>query len=107
MKLTKTERPVVGQTVWFEYHCKESEDSADAEIWHHSHQKACVFARGHQGYGKTYKERADNGEVNMYRVRFADGFECTVFEDELCESRKDFCRPDPPERPEEGAGRRR
>lgn len=27
----------IGDEYWFEYHCKESHDSNDAELWYHSH----------------------------------------------------------------------
>ena len=46
----------------------------------------------------TLAERCEAAEVFCYTVRFADGVEWMVFEDELCVSPKDFCRPDPPAR---------
>ena len=98
MKVTSTGRPVVGQTVWFEYHCWESDCSADAELWHHSHQRVKITRQIERGYGKTFEERADNGALATYDIVFEDGFKSVAVEDELCESPGDFCRPDPPKR---------
>ncbi len=36
---TELELRNVGDVVWFEYHCWESPESSDAEIWYRSHQK--------------------------------------------------------------------
>jgi hypothetical protein len=33
-------RVKLGKTYWFEYHCQDGHDSADAKLWCHSHQKA-------------------------------------------------------------------
>ena len=69
----------------FEYHCLESEDSADAELWHRTHQEVAVL---HQ--------LSDVNEVEvgkMYRVRFADGFEGDVFADELMTTTNKFYCP--------------
>lgn len=71
---------------WFEYHCYEGEDSCDAELWHHTHQRVTVLNR---------IANVDECEVGkMYRVRFADGFEYGVFSDELVSDPKEFKRPD-------------
>jgi hypothetical protein len=43
----------------------------------------------------TQKEMAEEGCPRVYKVRFEDGFEYDVFEDELMDSPKDFYRPDP------------
>jgi len=70
----------------FEYHCYEGEDSADAELWHRTHQPVTILARLNKG-SKYLEER-------MYRVRFADGFEHDVFDDELVATTADYYRPD-------------
>jgi hypothetical protein len=68
----------------FEYHCYEGEDSCDAELWHHTHQRVTVLRR---------LKDADP-ELIMYRVVFQDGFEYDVFGDELVRSESEFERPD-------------
>jgi hypothetical protein len=44
----------------------------------------------------TLAERGNEGAPCLYRIRFDDGWESDVFEDELLTSREDFHRPDPP-----------
>ena len=88
----------VGQVLYFEYHCEESHDSADAELWYHSHQKAAVLGMV-QNDGvlvHSFKERCDCGHPLVYRVRFSDGYEGAACEDELCDSESEYCRSDPP-----------
>jgi len=68
----------------FEYHCWESENSVDAELWHHTHQSVDVLCR------------LDNPEQVMYRIRFNDGLEYDVFEDELADSPAEYERADYP-----------
>jgi len=66
-----------GQTVPFTYKCFESEESHDAELWHHTNQKATVIR-------KLPKKDIDEHEVGrMYNVRFKDGFKYDVTEEEL------------------------
>ena len=69
---------------YFEYHCYEGEDSADAIVWHHTHQKVEVLN----------KKTLDHTEFKVYRVRFPDGLEYDVFDDELMKSPEDYYRPD-------------
>ena len=69
---------------WFEYHCYEGEDSADAELWRHTHQRVAVL-------NNLYPQETD---IPMHRVRFDDRFECSVFDDELLTSQSLFYRPD-------------
>jgi len=94
----------IGAEVFFEYHCLESEASADAELWHQTHQQVTVLSRDDDGgdYSETLEKRIEMAEIIMYRVRFADGFESDVFEDELMFSESDYCRPDPPSKSEKG-----
>ena len=74
---------------WFEYHCLESEKSADAELWHRTHQLVTVIA-------KSWDDgEIDPGSPNRgYTVEFSDGFVGDAFNDELVASPKDFYRPD-------------
>jgi hypothetical protein len=73
---------------WFEYHCYEGEDSCDAELWHHTHQQVQIIKR-------LPPDEVDECEVGkMYLVKFADGYEYSVFGDELIKSPKEFYRPD-------------
>lgn len=90
-------RPV-GSRQWFEYHCNESHDSGDAQVWYRSHQQCEVLriADCDPVFFTGFRERADAGHQLLYRVRFDDGLEWDVFEDELVDSPADFCRPDPP-----------
>jgi len=71
---------------WFEYHCYEGEDSSDAELWHHTHQQVTILNK------ITNIDEADVGR--MYRVRFNNGFEYDVCDDELVSSPSEFERPD-------------
>ena len=94
--LEKTRK--IGQELWFEYHCWESSQSADAELWYHSHQKVIVLGMvENDGYDIPKQEdRYYAGCVLVYKIRFADGFEHDATEDELLDSKDEFCRPDPP-----------
>lgn len=69
----------------FEYHCYEGEDSSDAELWHHTHQQVIVLNK------LTNIDGFDVGK--MYRVRFGDGLEYDVSDDELMQSPNDYYRP--------------
>lgn len=68
--------------VWFEYHCWESDQSSDANLWKHTHQIVIVLSK------------LKDQDVPMYHVIFSDGLEADVFSDELLKSKKDFQRPD-------------
>lgn len=86
-----------GSRASFEYHCNESHDSAHAQWWYRSHQRVTVLGVAEcDGLWGTMAERAEAGTPKCYVVRWADGFEATVFEDELLVDRRGFCRPDPP-----------
>lgn len=69
-----------GQQVFFHYKCFESEESADAELWHHTDQHAVVVKRIFNC------EESEVGQ--MYIVRFSDGFEYDVFADEMYKNEK-------------------
>jgi hypothetical protein len=92
------ERWAVGDVAFFEYHCLESLGSGDATAWLHSHQRATVIRAlcdvGEEGI--SLDERFRFGEQGVYTVRFADGLEWDVFEDELLIDPACFTRPDPP-----------
>lgn len=89
------------EVAWFEYHCYEGHDSSDAEAWYRSHQRVTVLGEAdHDGWkGSTAAERAEACTPIVYRVRFQDGLEWDVFEDELLTDSKGFYRPDPPQKP--------
>ena len=91
---------VPGEQAWFEYHCYEGHDSADAQVWYRSHQRVEVLTvddpEGFLVTMPTYVERQAEGCPITYRVRFTDGLEWSVFEDELSDDTSEWCRPDPP-----------
>lgn len=66
---------------WFEYHCWESEESSDAELWHHTHQQVEVL------------HKLEDVDFEMSRVRFSDGLEYDVFDEELFDDPNGFYRP--------------
>jgi hypothetical protein len=74
---------------WFEYHCYEGEDSCDAELWHHTHQQVKVI-----GKPELVEEMEDGHKITTVKVRFSDGLEYDVFDDELLDSPQAFERPD-------------
>jgi len=88
----------IGDKKLFEYHCNESHESSDADLWYHSHQQVEILGMDeNDGVGiYSQDERYECGHPLAYRVRFADGFEHTAMEDELLDSADDYCRPDPP-----------
>jgi len=73
-------KPNVGDEFWFEYHCFESEESCDAELWHHTHQKAKVI--------KVYTP--EETDMPLFDVEFPDGFRYIVHVDELKHSPEEF-----------------
>ena len=90
-------RVVLGQTYWFEYHCLEDKASQDSELWALSHQQVDVVSLVERGNGNNEQERASDGCPAVFRVRFHNGTEKDVFEDELMETKEQFYRPDPPD----------
>lgn len=72
--------------------------------WYHSHQRVTVVRPNDQpddtdadwSAASTWEERAEDCLPRTYVVRFADGVEWTVFEDELSTTRRVWERPDPP-----------
>jgi hypothetical protein len=87
----------VGRIFWFEYHCYESPESCDAEIWYRSHQKVKVIGVSEWSFD-NYEDRMNDGQPRVYLVEWKDGFQYDVFEDELLESPDEFYRPNPPKR---------
>ena len=87
----------VGKTFWFEYHCYESPESCDAEIWYRSHQKVKVIGVSEWSYDDK-EWRQEDGNPRVYLVEWSDGYQYDVFEDELMESPDEFYRPSPPKR---------
>lgn len=92
---TKTDYKV-GKEFWFEYHCDETEDSCDRNLFLKSHQKAKVISISDEGCSDSEEERIENSEPRIYKVEFSDGSLYDVFEDELVDSPEEFYRPDPP-----------
>ena len=92
-----------GERAHFEYHCLESPDSSDAEIWYRSHQQVTVLKEEESDAweGSTFEERGEEGQPKLYQVRFDDGLEWSVFEDELMTTPAGFYQPDPPASREE------
>jgi hypothetical protein len=76
----------IGERYWFEYHCNESPSSAHAQWWYRSHRPVVILRQA----------ETDPGEPLVFTVKFEDGFEGDVFEDELLKSPDEFERPDPP-----------
>jgi len=91
-EMDKSDEDVIGKELWFEYHCWESPESCDAELWYRSHQKVTVLNRGIDD-NDEYSE-----EPKVYDVIFKDGFKGTVFADELMNQPQKFYRPNPPNR---------
>lgn len=88
----------IGNEYFFEYHCLESHDSSDAELWYKSHQKVTILEILEPDFtpSKTFKERMEEGLPLTYLVRFNDGFTYHAMEDELMETEEHFSRPCPP-----------
>ncbi len=90
------------ETAYYEYHCYQGHDSADAQLWYRSHQPVVVLGISERGYGNTAIARTNNGEPRIYQVQFKDGHVGDVFEDELftdpryCQT--EFCPPPENER---------
>jgi len=87
---------------YFEYHCKESHDSCDADLWYRSHQQVTILElTSPDSLGMSREERVEEGMVFVYKVKFDDGFIKEAFEDELLSSPKFYYRPDPPKAPKD------
>lgn len=96
----------MGDRAWFEYHCLESDESCDVEVWRHSHEQVEVIGIPvdqeplAQSAELTPQERLAEGIPRLYTVRWEDGFEHDVFEDELGLTTDFFHRPPPPSKRE-------
>lgn len=95
----QTFRP--GETVWFEYHCDESDNSADTALRDRSHQQVKILKLDRTSDGwttglATRDDRCAEGCPIAYEVVFKDGFKGTAVEDELSYSQDEWVRPDPP-----------
>ena len=84
----------VGKEFWFEYHCYESDNSCDAEIWYHSHQRVKVLSVSEWSFDEL-QDRRDDGQPRVYSVQFEDGFIADAYEDEILDSVSEYVRPDP------------
>lgn len=97
-----------GDVCYFEYHCWESPESGDAQLWYRSHQQVTVVELAqNDGYYPpawvkpiySQLERFECGVQIVYRVRFPDGHLGHAFEDELLDDPASYERPDPPKPP--------
>jgi hypothetical protein len=61
----------VGKTFWFEYHCYESPESCDAEIWYRSHQKVKVIGVSEWSYDDK-EWRQEDGNPRVYLVQWEE-----------------------------------
>lgn len=91
----------IGDSCFFEYHCLESHDSVDSDLWYRSHQKVVVLKLEDIDFDilQTRKDRLEQGQPLSYKVKFEDGFIGTAMEDELMISEDMYSRPGPPQRP--------
>jgi hypothetical protein len=80
----------IGQTLWFEYRFFDSLKSYNPELWFRSHQQVKVVSIEEPGLGKTMADRIENRALRSYKVKFDDGYEHQVSEEELLYSKKDF-----------------
>lgn len=91
-----------GTQCLFEYHCEESDDSPDAELWYRSHSRVVVQRCVNPEYleaAETMNARLEEcGMPLAYEVLFADGFLGCAMEDELLLTEADYERPNPPRR---------
>lgn len=87
----------VGKEFWFEYHCYESPDSCDAELWYRSHQKVKVIGVSEWSHNDL-QDRIEDATPRVYKIKFEDGYEGDAWEDEIVDSPDGFYRPEPPKR---------
>jgi len=88
----------VGDSMYFEYHCEESDMSQDAELWYRSQRIVTItgFAANDGWCIPTLRERCELGHPIVYAVKFPDGFLGHAFEDELLDTTEEYTRPAPP-----------
>jgi hypothetical protein len=91
-----------GTKLYFEYHCWESLQSGDAELWLRSHSLVEVLGcMNNDDYGHmTFDQRCYEACQLVYKIKFEDGFIGEAFEDELLDSPDEYERPEPPKRSE-------
>ena len=87
-----------GEILWFEYHCNESHNSQDAQLWYRSHQQVEVINCDNENeFGQfDFIERQECGMPLVYQIKFNDNTLGHAFEDELLDDINDYCRNDPP-----------
>lgn len=87
MSLMHRDRWNPGDLAWFHYSSDPTGPTQFEDVRAHTGQVVIVLAEnecdGQRVTMPTIEERADAGMLLTYRVRFADSFECDVFEDEL------------------------
>lgn len=74
-----------GERALFEHHGREGDTSFDPALGRRSLSGVTVLGVANRAsvQGLTFFQRGENGSPLTYRVRFDDGHETTVFEDEL------------------------
>jgi hypothetical protein len=71
--------------------------SGDAHLWLRSHTRVTIIGLSNaDDVLPTRADRTEDANPLVYRVRWDDGFEGDVFEDELLDRADQFERPDPP-----------
>ena len=88
-----------GEKPFFEYHCWESHQSSDAQLWYRSHQQITILNLLDDCDGKiiaSQKERLETGCILVYKVQWKDGHIGDATEDELLDSPTEYTRPTPP-----------
>ena len=80
---------IFGNDYFYEYHCLESHDSSDAELWYRSHNKIKII-----GYSKNQGLMED--EPTTLDIQFEDGYIGSAWEDEILSSEDKYTRPDSP-----------
>jgi hypothetical protein len=96
-----------GERAWFEYQCWESDESCDAELWKHTHQQVTIIGESDSDElcaVNSLDERIAGACMKVYNVRFDDGFEYEVVEDELFTDKKYWEREDYPADEDDNSG---
>jgi hypothetical protein len=73
-----TDYITIGDSMFFIYRYFESDKTSNVDLWNHTNQPVVVLRRL-----KDKVEVDENTIGRTYHVRFEDGFEYVVFEDEL------------------------
>lgn len=104
MESTENTTVLEGSRKLFEYHCWESHDSQDAQLWYRSHQQVTVgeFVGEPMALKMSFEERVEAALPLVHKITFADGFKSCACEDELLDNESEYDRPDPPQQRHQG-----